>query len=144
LTQFACGFCRNPAEAEDAVQITCERALMRWYQWTGAGSLQHWLMKILINVYRDELRSQRAQLDIDIDLLPEPIACQTESIDEVFLQEIYERVQCLPESQRQVLSLFAEGVPYRDISRLLAVPIGTVMSRLSRARASLLADLGQI
>jgi RNA polymerase sigma-70 factor, ECF subfamily len=145
LKGFAIPFCGTPADAEDAVQITCEKALERWGQWAGDGPFDHWLIKILVNVWRDELRSRKVRAGPDLDSIPEPAQQEADPTDRVYLEQVNAEIVRLPANQREVLLLVAgEGLSYKETANLLGIPIGTVMSRLCRARQTLIAKLGEV
>lgn len=143
LKGFALPYCGTPADADDAVQLTCERALERWDQWSGKGPLDHWLIKILINGWRDELRSRKLRAGPSDDAVPEPRDVEVDPTDRLFLEQVNSEVLRLPAGQREVLLLVAgEGLSYRETATVLGIPVGTVMSRLCRARQALIAKLG--
>ncbi len=143
LRGFALSYCGTPADADDAIQLTCERALSRWTQWSGQGSLDHWLVKILVNAWRDECRSRRVRSGPDLDSIEEPVGTEADAADKLFLDQVRAEILRLPENQREVLLLVAgEGLSYKETAELLAIPVGTVMSRLARARQALIVALG--
>ena len=143
LKGFAMPFCGTPADADDAVQLTCEKALERWQQWSGTGPLDHWLKKILVNVWRDELRSRKLRAGPPIDAVPEPRDVEVDPTDRLYLDEVNSEIARLPANQRDVLLLVVgEGLSYRETAAMLEIPIGTVMSRLCRARQTLIDKLG--
>ena len=136
-------YCRTKVDAEDAVQLTCERALGRWQQWHGDGALDHWLIKILVNVWRDELRARKLHAGPDLESLPEPEDHEADADEKVYLEQVQAAITKLPDGQREVLLLVAgEGFSYQEAAVALGVPIGTIMSRLSRARHTLIARFG--
>jgi RNA polymerase sigma-70 factor, ECF subfamily len=135
LRGFALAYCGARADAEDAVQLTCERALGRWQQWTGQGKFDHWLITILVNVWRDELRARKIRAGPDLESVPEPETPDADAADHVYLDQVQAAIAGLPPGQREVLMLVAsEGMSYQETADALGIPIGTVMSRLSRAR----------
>lgn len=142
LKGFAMPYCGTPADADDAVQLTCEKALEHWRQWSGSGPLDHWLKKILVNVWRDELRSRKLRAGPSVDAVPEPRDVEADPTDRLYLEEVNDEILQLPENQREVLLLVAgEGLSYRETAAMLGIPIGTVMSRLCRARHTLIEHL---
>jgi len=143
LRRFARSYCGSPADADDAVQITCERALDHWQQWSGDGAFDHWVIKILVNAWRDELRSRKLRSGPDIDAIPEPAQPEEDVDDQLYLQQIYAEIMRLPQPQREVLLLVvSEGLSYQETATILEIPVGTVMSRLARARQTLIARVG--
>jgi len=142
LRGFARAYCGNAADADDAVQNTCERALVRWRQWTGDGAFDHWLTKILVNAWRDEKRSRRLRSGPDLDSVPEREDATQNQHEQVYLEQVGAEVERLPDGQRETLLLVAAaGFSYREAAELLGVPVGTIMSRLSRARHALIEKL---
>jgi RNA polymerase sigma-70 factor (ECF subfamily) len=142
LKRFARSYCGSPADADDAVQVTCERALERWQQWTGEGALQHWLIKILVNSWRDEQRSRKIRAGPALESVPEREDSTQNQADRLYLEQVHEEIVRLPQNQREVLLLVAsEGFSYQETASALGIPIGTVMSRLCRARQTLIAKL---
>ena len=143
LRGFALPYCGTAADADDAVQLTCEKALERWTQWTGEGPLDHWLTKILVNAWRDNLRSRRVRAGPTLDAVPEPRAREVDPTDKLYLEQVNAEIASLPPAQREVLLLVAgEGMSYKEVASALDIPVGTVMSRLSRARQALIDRLG--
>jgi RNA polymerase sigma-70 factor (ECF subfamily) len=142
LRGFALPFCGTAADADDAMQLTCEKALERWRQWSGQGPLEHWLRKILINSWRDELRSRSRRAGPPIEALPE-VRDASDPTDRLYLAQVNTEIMKLPQGQREVMLLVAgEGFSYSETARSLGIPVGTVMSRLCRARHTLIDRLG--
>lgn len=143
LRGFALSYCGARADAEDAVQSTCERALKRWQQWNGRGALEHWLLKILVNAWRDEKRYRQVRApagDAAFDWQENPGAGAETAL---YLEQVRGEIMRLPDGQREVLVLVAgQGLSYKEAAELLNIPLGTVMSRLARARRTLIAILG--
>lgn len=146
LRAFARLYCGNPDDADDAVQRTCLRALERWRQWSGEGPLEHWLTKILVNAWRSELRARKLRSGPPIDGLPEPADGAAKRLEDfLYLAQVEEEILRLAPDRRDVLQLIvSEGLSYRAAAETLGVPVGTVMSRLARARATLNARLGSV
>jgi RNA polymerase sigma-70 factor, ECF subfamily len=143
LRGFALSYCGAKADADDAVQLACERALGHWQQWSGHGAFDHWLIKILVNAWRDELRSRKVRAGPELDSLPEPATRDADAAEHVYLEQVQTAITRLPEAQREVLVLVAaEGMSYQETADMLGIPIGTVMSRLCRARRALIERFG--
>lgn len=141
LRRFALTLTRHPDDGDDLVQLSVERALSRLHLWNEGTRLESWMFRIMQNLWIDELRARRSrgQRDADFDLDVIAGADGPKAMDaRMALQETLAAVMALPEDQRAVILLVAvEGLSYRDAAEVLDVPIGTVMSRLSRARMTL-------
>ncbi|TCS72965.1 RNA polymerase sigma-70 factor (ECF subfamily) [Sulfuritortus calidifontis] len=145
LLRVAYAWCHNRALAEDLVQETLARAVEKCSQLRESEQVEPWLFAILTNCWRDHLRRLRPQEDIDeleealLDPAPGPDRLGERG-------QIVDRVRAavarLPLGQREVLTLVdLEDFSYAEVSGILDIPIGTVMSRLCRARQSLKKDL---
>lgn len=137
----------NKSQAEDLVQETYLRAWRSLSQLHGLSGVQPWMFRILRTVFIDQLRkeSSRPKLVMDIEkmlaaddeLSPPEIfnVKDRDKLDEFFDQEIVSAVAELPDEERLALLFQAVGnLTYREISEALECPIGTVMSRLHRAK----------
>lgn len=124
--------------ADDLVQSACERALRAQGTWQPGTRLDSWLFQIIRNLWIDGLRSRgRAGPREAIDDVPELIGDDGRRITEasLTLQNVRRAMGDLPPEQREVLVLVCvEELSYRETADVLSIPIGTVMSRLSRAR----------
>jgi RNA polymerase sigma-70 factor (ECF subfamily) len=130
-------------EGDDLVQAACERALSKAHQFDPDTRLEAWVYTIMKSIRIDGLRRHR-EIAMDQDLLMNypggDAAADTES--RIRLAEVRKLIATLPEEQRVVLLLVSvEGMKYREVAAVLGCPIGTVMSRLSRARLALGAAL---
>jgi RNA polymerase sigma-70 factor, ECF subfamily len=141
LRRFALTLTRHPDDSDDLVQVSVERALSRLHRWNEGTRLDSWMFKIMQNLWIDELRSRRSRGQVDTDFDLEILAGSDgrDAMDlRLTLQDTMAALMALPEEQRAVMLLVAvEGYSYRDAADVLDVPIGTVMSRISRARAAL-------
>jgi RNA polymerase sigma-70 factor, ECF subfamily len=141
LRRFAFGLAGSIDEGDDLVQAACERALARRHQYEPGTRLVSWMYRILQTVWIDRLRHrQRGPAAIDPAALAElpggDAAAEVES--RLALAEVRRAIANLPPEQRAVLLLVTvEGVAYREAAEILELPIGTVMSRLARARLAL-------
>ncbi len=134
LRRFARALARNQETADDLVQDTLVRALRAEHLFHG-GDLRTWLFTILLNLDRNRRRglSRRPLMAVieDVDPAAPPGSDGT-------AKDIERGLAMIPQEQREVLLLVAlEGMSYREAAEIQGVPIGTVMSRLSRARATL-------
>jgi len=137
LRRYARALAGNRDDADDLVQDTLERAWSRSALWRGVVDMRAWLFGIMHNLHVDALRRGRlATVPFDADTPEGALApSQGERLAVLDLQAALER---LPADQREVVLLVAlEDMAYADIARTLGVPIGTVMSRLSRGRERL-------
>lgn len=139
LRRFAQSLTRNPASADDLVQASLEKALGAWTAKRPDGDLRAWLFAIVYRQFLDAQRSAsryRRVLELFTggqDQHYEPSAERT-----VVAQSALAAFERLPHEQRAILLwVTVEGLRYQEIAEILGVPIGTVMSRLSRARAAL-------
>ncbi|NJD34205.1 MAG: sigma-70 family RNA polymerase sigma factor [Betaproteobacteria bacterium] len=129
--------------ADDLVQETLQRALEKWRLWQRERDLRPWLFSIMHNLHVDgRRRDQRIDFRDDDDLpLPVQRASQTDALE---LRDLERALALLPLDQREVLLLVGlEELSYGEVARALNIPQGTVMSRLSRARARLKAILAE-
>jgi RNA polymerase sigma-70 factor, ECF subfamily len=137
----------NKVQAEDLVQETYLRAWRSLSQLDGPSGVRPWMFRILRTVFIDRLRreSKRPKLVIDVEKMltaPEQLSPpevsdvkDRQSLDEVFDQEIMSAITELPDEERLALLFQAVGgLSYREISEALECPLGTVMSRLHRAK----------
>lgn len=141
LYRVAWSWCHDRALAEDLVQETLLKALSRRDQLRDEERLRSWLFAILNNGFRDHLRRQRTHEDID-ELADEMPGGAPTPEDDRATSEIVARVRAavarLPLGQRQVVTLVdLEELSYAEVAQALTIPIGTVMSRLCRARSAL-------
>lgn len=142
LWRFALRLTRNTADAEDLVQRCCMRALEKRQQWQPGSVLISWLFSVMHSTWLNELRSAQRRREGGFDGSQELEEVEDTSHDgdpeyRLLCRQIVTAVDKLPEAQRVVMMLVAvEGFSYREAADILEVPIGTVMSRLSRARLS--------
>ncbi len=145
LWRFGLRLTRHHDDAEDLVQRTCVRALERQHQWNAEGSPLSWLYSIEHSIWLNEMRSRRLRpvtslsadgADDEDRQLPDDRAADPEA--QMFFRQVVAAVDELPEAQRVVMLLVAvEGLSYREAADVIGVPLGTVMSRLSRARVTI-------
>jgi RNA polymerase sigma-70 factor (ECF subfamily) len=143
LWAFALRLSTNKHDAEDLVQRACVRALERRHQLQPETSALSWMFTIVHSLWISEIRSRRirsrASMEWDDELMQsvaDPLAVNPET--DLLHREILQAVDALPDAQRVIMLLVAvEGLSYRDAAQVLDVPLGTVMSRLSRARLTI-------
>jgi RNA polymerase sigma-70 factor (ECF subfamily) len=138
LRRYARGLVSDRDRADDLVQDTLERAWSRFSMWQRRGDIRAWMFGILHNHFVDRLRAQRSRPEEGAgDDLPE-VPQRPMQTDGLELRDLDRLLQALPPEQREVLLLVGvEELSYREVALAVGVPIGTVMSRLSRARARL-------
>ena len=146
LRRFARGLAGAPDQADDLVQSACERALARIDQYQPGTRLDSWLYRIAQNLWIDQVRSARTRgTAVDVEAL-EAVAGSDGRVtneQQLTMRDTRRAMAELPEEQRAVLMLVAvEEMSYADAAQALEIPIGTVMSRLSRARRALAERLG--
>ncbi len=140
IWRFGISLTGSTEVCNDLVQATCERALSRYHQWRPGTRLDHWVFKIMHSIWINELRSQAIRrgtgfVDHENYRLESTLPDQESSL---FNEQIINATLALPEAQRCALLLvYVEGYSYKEAAELLDVPIGTVMSRLSRGRLGL-------
>ena len=138
LYRVAYSWCRNPALADDLVQETLTKALKNSAQLRDPKARDAWLFTILANCYRDYFRRLRDMDDIDDVEISHESTPESESSSAQIVGLVRATVARLPEGQRQVVTLVdLEGFSYGEVAKILDVPIGTVMSRLCRARGAM-------
>lgn len=140
LRRYARTFVRDPGAADDLVQDTLERAISRWHQRRSDADTRTWLFTILHNLAVNHLRrAARRGRELSLDAAAESdVAVPSRQEDALRHDDILAAVSRLPDDQRAVLLLISvEDVSYAEAARILGIPIGTVMSRLARARTRL-------
>jgi RNA polymerase sigma factor (sigma-70 family) len=139
LRRYAYALTRNPADADDLLQATLERVLSK--SMPEDVELAKWTYRVCRNIWIDEIRSRKIRREAAPQIVPAPQVSTEEEVASRFaLQRAQVGIDKLPDDQREVLAMVAiAGMAYRDAAEALAIPIGTVMSRLARARASLAA-----
>lgn len=145
LRRYALVLTRNVDQAEDLVQETLLRALAGARTWRPGHSVQPWLLAILHNTHvsRQRRRSIEAAVVEQAEWIS-PAAVPPPQIEQVHFNQTMTALMSLPEEQREVLILAAiEGLSYRDAAEILQIPMGTLMSRLARAREALRAATGR-
>lgn len=139
LRRYARALLRNPTAADDLVQDCLERAVSHWQQ-RREGNTRSWLFTILHNLAVNQFRQSASRgRHVTIDETNEDEFGQ-EAVQEQTLmyRDVLDKLAKLPDDQRAVLLLVAvEDLSYAEAAKVLDIPIGTVMSRLSRARERL-------
>lgn len=138
LRRYARALTRNVDQADDLVQDCIERALSRRGLFRPSGPVRAWLFTILLNLHRNSRRNvHRRGEQVDIDSVPE-FSTPAPQPGHIALAEMARAIEALPLEQKEALLLVAlEGMAYAEAAEILKVPLGTLMSRLGRARAAL-------
>lgn len=141
LRRFALSLAGNRTDADDLVQDTIERALRRLDQWQEGTRLDSWMFRIAQNLWIDALRARRVRNLVDADPDAAPGASHDGVRDaeaKLTFAATVRAMQDLPDDQRVAVALvLVDGMSYREASDILQVPIGTLTSRLGRARMAL-------
>ena len=137
LRRYARALTGDRSAADDLVQDTLERALSRFHLWRQGSDLRAWLFTIMHNLYVNQVRARVRQQHEALDE-PSADAVRSHEPDWAELRDIDEALARLPEDQRAVVLLVGlEQFTYEEAARVLEIPLGTVMSRLSRGRERL-------
>ncbi len=138
LRRFARALTFHREDADDLVQIAIERAMNRSAQWEPGTRLDSWLFRIVKNAWIDEVRSRARR---DQLFAPEEEGEQVGDDSAAAHQQrmaIHKAMSLLSEDHRIVVGLvLVDGLPYKEAAAVLEIPLGTLMSRLSRAREAL-------
>lgn len=139
LRRYARALAGDRARADDLVQDTLERAWGKFHLWRSDSDLRAWLFSIMHNVYVNGVRKSSSSpmlLPLEDDALDVPVRAAQE--DGLRVRDVHAALGCLSQEQREVLLLVGlEEMRYEEVAKVLDVPLGTVMSRLSRGRERL-------
>lgn len=139
LRRYARSLTRDAGDAEDLVHDALVRAYERRASFQASGNMRAWLLSIVHNTFIDGLRGRRSEAAriVESGHLAEPSLAPPQE-HSVRLAQVREAFLGLPEEQRAALHLVAiEGLSYQEAAETLAIPLGTLMSRIGRARAAL-------
>lgn len=135
LRRYARALTGDSHRADDLVQDTLERALAKFHLWRRGSDMRAWMFTIMHNVFVNQLKQRR---ELALDEVAEAGLEAAPRSDPLELRDLDAALRCLPAEQREVLLLVGlEQLSYAEASQALGVPLGTVMSRLSRARERL-------
>lgn len=133
LRRYARALTRDVTQADDLVQDTLERALAKLDLWQPGSDMRAWLFTLMHNVFLNQIRSRRLP-DVGLDDA-EDIAVSGGQLEALGARDIQSALAQLPDTQREIMLLVGlEQFSYDEAARILDIPLGTVMSRLSRAR----------
>lgn len=141
LRRFCAILARSDDRGDDLMQATVERALTRIDQWQPGTSLESWMFRIAQNIHIDEARSnarrgQRVDIDEAVSLAGDDGRIVVEGRSD--LERARLAMAALPQEQRALMALVVlDGRSYKEAAEILEIPIGTVMSRIARARQTI-------
>jgi RNA polymerase sigma-70 factor, ECF subfamily len=144
LWRYALTLTRKSQDAEDLVQATCLRAIERADQFLPGTKLDRWLFTILRSIWLNQVRGERlregeGRVDAEATLWFDGARVAESNIS---VAEVLKKLGGLPAAQRETaLLVYAEGYSYAEAAAMLAIPVGTVMSRLAAVRAALTKDV---
>ena len=143
LRRFARSLSRNQHDADDLTQLAIERALRHREQFRGGANLASWMFGIMKNAWIDDRRARgrRGEVPLPGDTGEHPAVAPGDTNTDLWA--VSNAMDKLPEEQRLAVALvLVEGLSYKEAAVVLEVPVGTLTSRLARARAALAAQLG--
>ena len=142
--RFAFRLSRDETDSADLVQRTFVRALERQHRYVDSGQLRSWLFRITHSIWLNELRAKTIRERHAFTSMETESIAHTEQDNghhgerSILLDQVMQSVECLPEGQRTVVLLACvEGFSYSETAEILDIPLGTVMSRLARARMTI-------
>lgn len=146
LYRLAYSWTHDPHLARDLVQETMSRAISKHKQLKDLGALDSWLFKILVNCWHDVCRQNKhLQPLLDADELVNNYTPDMDRYRYEVIKKVHSAIVKLPMEQRQIITLIdLEGLSYSEVANIMEVPMGTVMSRLCRARNKLKTHLGEL
>ena len=145
LRRYAVVLTRTKEDAEDLLQATLERAINKQHQWKEDTHLDRWTFTIMSSIWKNKIRSRMTRQgngnSNDIDTLIDHTP--NKNLEGTFLlNQVFKEVMELSENQREaILLVYVEGLKYQEAADILAIPTGTLMSRLARARITLANNL---
>ena len=138
LRRYARALTADPWAADDLVQDTLERACSRWRLWLAGSDLRAWLFTVMHNLFVSDVRQLQRRADWGRNVELDAVACDllAPAAGQGSMLDLQRCLMQLPLNQRTVLLLVTlEEMSYAEVAKVTDVPVGTVMSRLSRARA---------
>jgi RNA polymerase sigma-70 factor, ECF subfamily len=136
LRRYARALARDAVRADDLVQGCLVRALAKRHLWQAGTNLRAWLLTILHNQHVNTIRrAAREGISASVEDVAGTLTVDANADTSILLRDLERAIAVLPEEQRQVVLLIGlEGMHYEDVATILAIPVGTVRSRLSRGR----------
>lgn len=131
LRRFAMTLTTGPAEADALVQLVCTRAIAKSHLWNAETRLDSWLYTITRMLWADEKKKRRLR----VATTPADSDQRATEADELYANPLHQLITALPEGAASVFILVSiEGHSYQQASDILAIPVATVMTRLTAAR----------
>ena len=141
LRRFALGLTRNGAEADDLVQAACEKAIARIDQWEPGTRLDSWMFRIIQTTHIDLIRGNKRRdgyLEVIEGQVENSFDGERAAEASMTLDSVRRAIYTLPDEQRAVVMMVSvEGLSYKEAAEVLQIPMGTLTSRLVRARTAL-------
>ena len=142
MFRLAYSWCHQASLADDLVQDAMSRGIAKIDQLRDPKGLKPWAFRILVNVWRDHLRRQKPTDDIDNYVITDDSSPEQHWARQTIQERVRAAVSKLPQGQRIVVSLVdLQDTSYAEAADILGIPIGTIMSRLCRARRALAEQL---
>ncbi|MBA34667.1 MAG: RNA polymerase subunit sigma-24 [Oleispira sp.] len=145
LRRYCYALTGSAANADDLLQSSAEKALSRWHQFEVGTHFDRWLYRLCRNLWIDAMRRDKPTEEWleDEGIYSQGLSLEQEIGHEISLDLVHAKMNNLSSALRTVLYLIAvEGRSYQEAAEILEIPIGTVMSRLSRARKQLSGAFG--
>lgn len=146
LQRFAMSLTRSRPDADDLLQEACATALQKWQQYDPSHPLDRWMFRVVRNLWVSEIRKRKVRQgegQVDAESAS-GLQAPGNTEDALTAQQLRCKVTDLdPDLSQPLMLVCAEGYSYREVSDLLSIPIGTVMSRIHRARKLLISSLSE-
>lgn len=141
IRRFAYLLAGDRDKADDLVQEACIRALSRSHQWEQGTRLDSWMYRITQNVWLDQMRASKVRGEcVDVDEIHHLVGSDGRDVTDsrLTLELVSRHIAELPSEQQLLFTLVCvDGLSYKETAEALSIPVGTVMSRLARARRAL-------
>ena len=138
LRRYGHALTGNRDEGDDLAQASVERALRKWHLWRRRGTLRSWLFRIEYRLYIERKRSYGARMTVQDDGAADRVAVPPRQDQVLTCQSVVAAMDDLPGEQRAALLLVAlDEMPYDEAAETLDIPLGTLRSRIWRARETL-------
>ena len=147
LRRFSYGLTGSVDKGDDLVQSTCVRAIEKSSQWKADTKFDSWMFRIAKNIFTDEWRTQKVKERVfdQIQQESETYLDHAQLDSYVSLHEVRKAMSRVSEEHRAILMLICvEGYAYQEVSTMFSIPVGTVASRVIRARSSLLIEVNNL